>query len=286
MSDTLAILFHENAGQFNIRKYEVTWMADFWREQGYTVHFLFGTADRVEADACILHVDLSVVPLSYRKFASRYPRVLNGQLTDIRKSRLSRNLTGPDDGWAGPVIVKTDLNFGGWPERLLAGNRLSYPLLQFARHARIGGRRTLDHGSYPVYENLGDVPAEFLQDDRFVVERFLPEIHEGLYCVNYFKFFGERFECTRRYSRSPVISGSNSLKSEVIEPHPGVLAARQALGLDFGKLDYTVCDGIVHIHDVNRTPGRQLKNSNVPIARLHHRAEGLHGLLGRQPVTS
>jgi len=38
---------------------------------------------------------------------------------DIRKSAFSRNLVRPGDGWDGPVIVKSDLNCAGRPERLL-----------------------------------------------------------------------------------------------------------------------------------------------------------------------
>ena len=69
------------------------------------------------ADLILVHVDLSVVPEKYLAFASRYSIVLNGRLPDIRKSVVSTNLVGMRDSWTGPVIAKSDLNYGGRPER-------------------------------------------------------------------------------------------------------------------------------------------------------------------------
>ena len=286
MPTSIDILFHENARRFNIRKYEVTWMSKLWQERGHTVRFLFGTRNVEPADVCILHVDLSIVPAEYLEFAAQYSRILNDRLPDIRKSVVSRNLVHEPEDWSGPVIVKTDLNFGGWPERMLGSTRLSYPLLRLARHSGLPFGKIVDHGRYRIYPGFGQVPQKYLNDPFYVLERFLPEIHDSLYCVNYFKFFGDRYECTRRYSERPVIISSNVVRSEVIEPPPEILEARSSLGLDFGKIDFSISAHGVHILDVNRTPGRRLKNTNVPLARLYHRAEGLYRLLDDVPPST
>ena len=46
----------------------------------------------------ILHVDLSVIPAAYSEASKRYPVVVNGAATDIRKKLVSRYLVRPNDG--------------------------------------------------------------------------------------------------------------------------------------------------------------------------------------------
>jgi hypothetical protein len=74
------------------------------------------------ADILLIHVDLSVVPDEYLEFASRYPIALNKAAKDIRKSLISLNLVRAGDSYSGKVIVKTDLNYGGSPERIMRRN--------------------------------------------------------------------------------------------------------------------------------------------------------------------
>jgi hypothetical protein len=103
----------------DLRKYAIANLADIWRKSGLQVVMLFGTKKYVPADLAIVHVNLSVVPEDYLAFARRYPAVLNGHVRDIRKSAISQNLLLPDSLYEGPVIVKTDLNSAGMPERSL-----------------------------------------------------------------------------------------------------------------------------------------------------------------------
>ena len=88
-----------------------------WREDGHTVIYLFGTRRLIPADLIFVHVNLSVVPDAYLEFASRYPIVINGRIRDIRKSTTEPAATRRSLGR--PVIVKSDLNHGGEPERTL-----------------------------------------------------------------------------------------------------------------------------------------------------------------------
>ena len=106
------------------REYLVDNFARFWREDGLEVVYLYGTDWFVPADLVLVHVDLSVVPESYIEFAARYPIVLNGRVRDIGKSAISGYLVHPGDDWDGPVIVKTDLNSGGYAEYRSSLNNL------------------------------------------------------------------------------------------------------------------------------------------------------------------
>ena len=114
----IAVLFHRKDRGRKIASYVVHDLAECWRRAGHHVAYLFGT-DRMEpADLLLVHVDLSVVPDEYLAFAARYPIVLNGLVKDIRKSAFSTARLDASDDWDGPVIVKTDLNNAGRPERV------------------------------------------------------------------------------------------------------------------------------------------------------------------------
>ena len=116
-------LFHKNDRFYNPARYIVHDMAGFWRADGHEVVYVYGVKRHVPADLLLVHVNLSVVPEEYLEYALRYPIALNGRVRDIRKSTLSRNLVAYGDDWDGPVIVKTDLNYAGQPERLLPNCR-------------------------------------------------------------------------------------------------------------------------------------------------------------------
>ena len=113
----IAVLFHEKDTQRSAERYVVHGLAEHWRNDGHRVDYLFGTRDFRAADLILVHVDLSVVPDQYLEFASRYSIVLNGKISDIRKSAYSKQLLQKGDSYDGPVFVKSDLNFAGGPER-------------------------------------------------------------------------------------------------------------------------------------------------------------------------
>jgi len=62
------------------------------------------------------------------QFLAERPAVVNGHLVDLSKRAVSRNLVRPGDAWPGPVIVKSDLNHGGVPERRAFGRERRYPI--------------------------------------------------------------------------------------------------------------------------------------------------------------
>jgi hypothetical protein len=278
----IAVLFHERARGTDLTGYIVDHLAGFWREDGHEVIYLFGTAEAPEADAIIVHVDLSVVPEEYLRLAAQYPVALNHRVRDIRKSVTSRNLVRPGDGWTGPVIVKSDLNFGGGPERELAQTPLQRRSSVWRRFTRAGERLlrpapSLSSDDYALFEHASDVPRRWLKLDGLVVERFLPERENGLYHLRMYQFLGDRWTCTRVAAEVPLIRARFSVGVEEIEPHPEVVAWRDQLGIDYGKLDYVVHDGEVALLDVNKTTGASRHLDDDALRRMRrHFAEGLY----------
>ena len=278
MSAKIAVLFHQDMKPSSLEYYEIGHMARYWREGGYEVAYLFGPDTSVRADICIVHVDLSVVPDAYIDFAYRFPVVLNGKITDIRKSRLSRYLVTPDCGFDGPVIVKTDLNYAGRPERSLTHNRLTLfaqdVVAPFLRRAG----RIVRHHHYRVYDRFSQVPKKYVESEDFVIERYLPEIVDGLRCVNYYKFFGDQHDCARSCSEDAVVVGCNTVRRVDIDVSEEVVDYRKELGIDFGKIDFCLHQGRAVIIDVNKTVGRS-RRSNVPLEQVLRRANGIRQYL-------
>ena len=120
MKKTIAVLFHESRRDRGPRDYAIGALARFWRRDGHRVVFLYGVEKFVPADLVVVHVDLSVVPQEYLDFAARYPAAVNGGVRDVRKSSFSRNRLAAEDSWDGRVIVKSNLNYAGIPERVAA----------------------------------------------------------------------------------------------------------------------------------------------------------------------
>src|SRR6266702_6431602 len=157
----IVILFHENHRKRHVSSYAIKFLAEFWRQDGNQVRYLFGIRKFVPADLLLIHVDLSVVPDEYLEFASRYPIALNNGVKDIRKSQISTNLVKQGDAYSGKVIVKTNLNFEGSPEQILRRHRWQLLASRFVRDHVIGtGLET--HSKYRIYNRLTDVsPAVF-----------------------------------------------------------------------------------------------------------------------------
>lgn len=158
-------------------QYLVSLLCSRWRDAGLEPVFLHDPEDRVEADAAIVHVDLTRRPAAYDRVLERYPLVINGAVRDISKRRVSAQLVTRASGYSGPVIVKTDDNCFGAPDwrgpawsRGLAGlaSRWAERVLPLRRTIR--ERRT-----YPIYPSADRVPRAVWWDPRLVVERFLPE---------------------------------------------------------------------------------------------------------------
>ena len=274
---TVAVLFHETTPPNKFRSYRIWHYAQHWTQWGIDVQFVQGPDARIEADLLIPHIDLSVFPQEYRPLLSSTSMVINRHLVDIRKSAFSRNLVSLDDEYDGPVIVKTNCNYGGQPEkhalrRLPLHRRISSTwqqgmriLRQFASTGSLSklayARALCPHG-YPVYPSKRQVPSVAFKNPDLVVERFLPEKEGRSYYLRSYAFLGSEGLTVRFRSEHPVVKGINSRDPEFVPVHESIVAARHALGLDFGKLDYVIHDGQAVLLDVNSTPtfGRVLSS--------------------------
>jgi len=268
----IAILLHEAENPAALATFGVTGMAEVWREHGHEVVNLFGTSGDPDADLVFVHVDVSEVPEAYLAFAARFPRAVNGRVKDIRKSTFSAHLLGRQDAWEGPVIVKSDRNYGGYPE------------------ARKGITRLDGHGlrplfpspsGYTVHGSLQDVPPEVFASPDLVVERFLPELEDGLFHVRSYQFLGDRGGCVRTASREPIVKSETAVARMPARPHPEVLALRERLGFDYGKFDYVERDGEAIILDLNKTLGVGRGGGPLILEGRRNRAEGLYAFFQR-----
>jgi len=228
--------------------YLVSALAPHWRRMGHSVRVAFGIDNLPEADLAILHVDLSVTPEIYLRAAARYPVVVNGDARDIRKRLVSRNVLGSGDHWPGPVIVKSDLNNGGIPERLRATGRCGDSADVRRVHASGFNR-------YQVWNSLAQVPAAVFTNRRLVVERFLPERHGEFSAIRSWGFLGDRERCRRFLKADPIVKGQGLVPDELVEVPAAIRAERKRLGFDYGKFDFVLHDGEPVLLDANRTPG-------------------------------
>ena len=296
----LAILTH-SSDRFASQLYLIRLMIQRWQAMGIQVDVVTERGPHVEADAALLHVDQSVVPEACRQVADRYPLVLNGSVLDIRKRcfstlLLDRDTITRDANKGKRVIVKSDCNYGGLPELLISAHRSRFWRLM----ERIGGenlaerllsledlrswnsRKTLRR--YRVYRDSGQVPKGVWRNRNLIVERFVAEREDELYCCRHWLFFGAREVAVRTFSRDPVvkfITGRPAARKAepLLDPVPDELRAiRAKLGFDYGKFDYGIVDGEVVLDDVNRTPGasRDPRNHERTLSVL---PEGLCDLL-------
>ena len=269
------ILLHERDRAAERRAYQIWGLADVWRSWGIEVVAQRGVDRFVEAGVVVNHVDLTAVPEPYIRHMARYAVAINGRCTDISKRRVSRQLVAAGDRWDGPVIVKTDSNYGGELERLILRSRAARAWddlrVRLSRHPwRI--RRCLSAHDYPVVRSVSAVPEDVWRNPHLVVERFLPEREDGLYFLRTLALFGDRWISRRRGSESPVIKSDNVVRSEDVEPHPEAFAEARRLGLDRGRIDYVVHGGRAVVLDVNRT---NTMGSSIPPRRAREMFERL-----------
>jgi hypothetical protein len=270
----IAVWLHERDAYPEVKVHFIWALCDLWRQQGVEVAVFKGLERMVAADVLLPHVDLTVLPEGYAELFSHYPRVLNCSVRDISKRRISRQLVTGTDAYAGAVIVKTNLNFGGLPEARLTGTALARrqknpwwarALLRRERFAEPewGTLRSLNPSDYKIFPSLKDVPPAVFANDSLVVERFLPEYEQGLYHLRIYQFLGERGYCVRLGSREPIVKTQSVVSREEIPIPPELVALRRELGLDYGKLDFVMRDGRVVLLDVNRTPGLITPNERL-----------------------
>lgn len=238
-------------------RYHLGRIAELWRRNGLDVREARGPDALGEADAVIPHVCLTVLPPDYLDALRRHPAALNARVADISKRRFSRLILQPGSGFDGPVIVKSNLNARGLGE------------------ARAGAGPAY---RYAVYESTAELPPGIWERPDFVVERFEPELEDGLFWLRTWDFLGDREIGFRYSSEDPVAQGDRLRFREALSEVPDELRRLRAeLGFDYGSFDYGISEGKVFVYDVNWTPGFA---ASLPPERADDLVRTLAGGLG------
>lgn len=263
----ILILTHRDDEALDKSSLSIKILARHWREMGLTVDVEQGLARVAGARAAVAvnHVTHTVTPPAYLEYLRRFPAVINGGLTDISKSKYSPDLLGSPEAYDGPVILKTNLNCGGYSEKEAPGRRGVWRYLRpVLRRFRQRGRRTvwskityLEPDKYPVYERPCLVPAEAWTNPNLVVQKFRPEKDSsGLYRLRCWYVLGDRGFHVITLSERPVVRGKDIIRRWVTDEAtpPELTAMRRAMRMDYGRIDYVMQDGKPVIYDINRTP--------------------------------
>lgn len=209
------------------------------------------------AVACI-QVDLTHLPANYLWAHQLYPMCINGRAVSISRDLYSEARVQRGDDTAGPVIVKTLLNYRGLPEfRLMT--RPKYRTLRRLQR-RIGRRdpnRELRQRlcpEYTIHERVDLVPDRVWDNPQLIVERFVPGSTKPPISKYRHEFFLD-ITMTSRLTFDEAISGPTSVFDVefVGDPPSKVTDLRHKLDIDFGSIDYFVIAGEVTIIDANKT---------------------------------
>jgi len=251
--------------------YTLRSLIPLWQQRGHEVAVQFGWRERPAADLVIAHVDLTWLPAEARAFFDAYPNVVNRRIVDVSKRRVSSNLMRPGDPWTGPVMVKTDANCFGRPDR--AREERPSRLVRAWRRARglIEEPAAPYLGTYPVFDSFAAVPRRLVRDRGLVVEKFLPERDGDLYVVRQWWVFGDATIERVLWGPKPMVKSPDVLRREArtVSPPAELTEIRRAFGLDYGKIDFVRRDGRAVVLDVTHTPtGRSMAERDDLVAAL------------------
>jgi hypothetical protein len=280
MQNKIGILTHAQQG-FQTVPYLLHTLLPFWQKKGVTfVHFQ-GIGKFEPADALFLHVDTTVIPEKYLAFSKQFPIVVNGSVRDISKRRISSQTLCRTDNFKGKVIVKTNQNCGGGPERSLARRKyLPRKIHRLKKHLPWSWSGYLPPDDYPIFDSPGEVPRAAWWNPKLVVEKFLPERVGDNYCLRQWVFLGDREMSQRIISSEPIVKAANVLHREIDIPIPASLRhARAAMGFDYGKFDFVMVDDKAVLLDANKTPSFNNKTTSSRMALFENLSEGLSSIL-------
>ena len=184
---------HEATYSPEQRIHMIVLIEDILEASGVEVVHLASTDQYIQADLLFVHVDRSIVSSETCSFALHYPNAVNAYATDIRKARYIDGLLGRNDAHDGPVIVKTDLNYAGQPERNSQNRVRTIPRRLIARAMRLLGATDYTirtKSDYRIYDSLAEVPRHYFGDD-YVVQKFMPERDGAKNVLREYIFLGD-----------------------------------------------------------------------------------------------
>lgn len=217
MNDIL-ILSHAHDAVNPDSNYTINLMARLFAGSGLKVAYQKGLARQPQARAVINQVDLTTTPEAYIQYFKEFPVAINGRLTQISKAVVCQDtLVRLGDGYGGPVIVKTSLNCGGFPELAMMVETGSIePGVRLRRTWR--DLQVIDPLNYPIYASPDLVPEGVWENPRLVVQRLRTERDDqGLYCLRSWYVLGDRGFHVMTKSREPIVRGSGIIHREVLE---------------------------------------------------------------------
>jgi hypothetical protein len=229
------------------RKYFIRYALNELRRRGHSIAVMSGTRNPVPGDVGILHTDCSVVPQEYREIAARFPITLNARTHDITKRFISDALLDRGSQWRGPVIVKANLNSGGFAEEL--HNRKAKDKGREPPHPSVRGFH-----SYQLFASISQVPDVFWQDEGLVAEKFVAESEPDGYAMRTWLFLGDWERCRLNVSSHQIIKGGALIRQESSPVPEELREKRRSLGFDYGKFDFVIHNGRAILIDANRTP--------------------------------
>lgn len=268
----LSVHIVTDQNEFLQRSSLISKLAYHWQKAGHRM--TYGLVNSIDTDLGILHLDQTKITLDDVPKNPEQRPFLNDKVLDISKSNFSTLRLQPNDGWDGPVIIKSNLNCFGSPEWKKSENNF------FAKTRRSLAKnfwrlaRRLPPGRYPILNDLRTVPQWVWENPEIIVERFMPERDGKYYCLRGWVFFGQRGYTYKLYSIDGIVKTKSVVKYEFLDQPPAELVDfRMKNSFDFGKFDYVVVDGKAILLDINKTP-HMVSDANTP--RLKSLAEGIN----------
>ncbi|RWO80996.1 hypothetical protein [Mesorhizobium sp.] len=255
---TSSYMLYDIVGELQRRKHEVV--------------VARGLSSRPTGHAALLHVDATVTPDDYVDYGRSFPLCLNVAAADISKRKVSGAVLDANDGWNGPVIVKSNRNSAGDPERRM--NRLARRAGQAEPFPEIP-----EIGEYRIYDTPGEIPDGVTADPNRSVERFVAEREPDGFALRFWVFCGEAERCTRYVSSHRLVKAARFIRKEAVPVPDELRQRRRQLGFDYGKFDFVVHEGKAILLDANKTPGRPQNLTNLLAEGSANLADGFEGML-------
>ena len=265
----IVVITHEFESPF--RQYLLFDVLNLLTRSGHSFSISAGPRPR-PGDVGILHVDCTHIAEDYLALGKEFELSINFDVRDISKRRISGAVLTRDSDWAGPIIIKSDLNCRGLPES--AQNAIAKSRGRPLPHPGLGVAK-----KYVVLPSINAVQEKIWNNKNIVVERFIPEPDENGFALRTWVFMGDRERCTRHVSPNAIIKGDNVVSRTPSDVPNAIRAERARLGFDYGKFDFVVHDGVPVLLDANRTPGLAPNLRQFFLAGTTKLAEGLDRLI-------
>ncbi|HLP85643.1 MAG TPA: hypothetical protein VK157_14935, partial [Phycisphaerales bacterium] len=253
----LVVIHTHPATLISCTRYMVGELAPHWKSMGIAVVEVPAPVVVPSAAAALMHVDATRPLPAYTDLARKYDLALNAGVGSIEKRLISRQLVTRHDGYQGPVIVKTNLNYGGMVDYRNARCTAPWRTLSLAIRERLPWylRASIRDKAYRVFPHPRDVPRCVWYNPSLVVERLLPERDGDAFVIRSWYFFGDQgFVCVNRSSAAVAHATTILSRTVEAEPPPALYRLRDELRFQFGKFDYTIVDGQPCLLDANHTP--------------------------------